>query len=298
MMDDVYVLNKNLETIGVIDSYKSLIWANRYNKVGDCELYCVATTENLQLLQKDYYLMRLDNSMVCQIKKIELDTSAEDGNYLIITGIDAKGLLDQRIIWSTLSINGNVEDFIQKMVSDAFIAPALPARKMTKPNGNALIRLGYTTGLTEVSTEQVTYKSVGEKIRDFCNQYQWGYRFTMSNNVFWFQMYKGTDRTNTVIFSSNYENLNTTTYIEDNTNVANVALVAGEGQGSARSRNVSGYAEGTDRYEIYVDAKDISKTITWADLTNMYPTTDSGGEGYIDHNGVNYVYKMNYLKPI
>lgn len=295
MMGDVYVLDKNLETIGVIDSYKSLIWASRYDKVGDCELYCIATTENLQLLRKDNYLMRLDNSMVCQIKKIELDTSAEDGNYLIVTGIDAKSLLDQRIIWSTLSIDGNIEDFCQQMVSDAFIAPALPARKMTKPNGNALIRLGYTTGLTEVTTEQVTYKSVGEKIRDFCNQYKWGYRFTMSNNVFWFQLYKGTDRTDSVIFSSNYENLNTTKYIEDNTNIANVALVAGEGQGSARSRNVSGYAEGTDRYEIYVDAKDISKTITWSDLTDMYPTTDSGGQGYIDHNGVNYVYKMNYL---
>ena len=37
-MRDVYILDKNLQSIGIIDGYKSLIWANRYGKLGDCEL--------------------------------------------------------------------------------------------------------------------------------------------------------------------------------------------------------------------------------------------------------------------
>lgn len=85
-MNDIYVLNRNLQTIGIIDSYKSLIWANRYYAVGDCELYVPATTENLAILQKNNFLMRTDSNMICQIKKIELDTDAEEGNYLIVTG--------------------------------------------------------------------------------------------------------------------------------------------------------------------------------------------------------------------
>jgi len=295
-MNDVYVLNRNLETIGIIDSYKSLIWASRYNTVGDCELYVPATNENLTMLKKNNFLMRIDNNMICQIKKIELDTDAEEGNYLIVTGYDVKQWLDQRVIWGTMNLDGNVENFIRSMVDKALGNAGLYARQIVNLNGSRIFYLGTAAGFTEVNTEQASYKNIGEKVRDYCLKYGWGYRVVLSNNLLYFQLYKGTDRTSSVIFSDAYENLATTKYIEDETNMGNVALVAGEGSGAARSRNVSGYAEGIERYEIYVDAKDISKTITWGDLTNLYPTTDSGGQGYISGNATSgYVYKMNYI---
>ena len=294
-MKDVYVLNKDLEMIGVIDSYKSLIWANRYNTVGDCELYVIATDNNLLLLQKGNFLMRLDDSMVCQIKKIELDTDTENGNYLIVSGYDVKRLLDQRIIWGTMSCDGNVETFIRKMVNNALGNASLSARRIVNSGGSRIFYLGDVAGFTEVLTEQISYKNIGEKVREYCLKYGWGYKVILNNNKFWFQLYKGTDRTDSVIFSNNYENLSATKYIEDETNMGNVALVAGEGQGSKRSKNISGYAESFDRYEVYVDAKDISKTITWEELTDLYPTTDQGGQGYIASSGGSYVYKMNYI---
>lgn len=295
-MNDIYVLNRNLQTIGIIDSYKSLIWANRYYAVGDCELYVPATTENLAILQKNNFLMRTDSNMICQIKKIELDTDAEEGNYLIVTGFDVKQWLDQRVIWGTMNCDGNVENFIRSMVDKALGNAGLYARQIVNLNGSRIFYLGTAAGFTEVNTEQASYKNIGEKVRDYCLKYGWGYRVVLSDNLLWFQLYKGTDRTDSVIFSDAYENLATTKYIEDETNMGNVALVAGEGSGAARSRNVSGYAEGIDRYEIYVDAKDISKTITWGDLTNLYPTTDSGGQGYISGTAsTGYVYKMNYI---
>lgn len=295
-MQDVYVYNKSLELIGIIDAYKSLIWANRYQTVGDCELYLPASTEMLNLLQKDFYLAREDSEMVCQIKKIELDTSAEDGNYLIITGLDVKRWLDQRVIWSTQSTDGNVEQFVRSLVNGAICNAALSARQILDPNGRKILKLGTAAGFTEVTTEQVSYKNLGEKIRDYCAKFGWGYRVVMSDNCFWFQLYKGTDRSASVIFSDAYENLATTTYVEDETNMGNVALVGGQGEGAARSRNVSGYAESTDRYEIFVDAKDISKNITWEELTDLYPTTDQGGQGYISGNAQSgYTYKMNFV---
>lgn len=295
-MNDVYVLDNNLNAIGVIDTYKSLIWASRYYEVGDCELYVVANTQNIQLLQKNYYLMRTDNNMVCQIKKIELDTSADEGNYLIVTGYDVKRWLDQRVVWSTMNTDGSAETFIRNMVDNALGNASLSARQIVNGSGSRIFYLGDAAGFTEVITEQVTYKNVGEKVRDYCLKFGWGYRVVLSNNLFWFQLYKGTDRTSTIVFSDAYENLATSKYIEDETHMGNVSLVAGEGEGSQRSRNVSGYAESIERYEIYVDAKDISKTITWGDLTNLYPTTDQGGQGYISGNSTSgYTYKMNYI---
>lgn len=294
-MNDIYVLDKNLEYVGIVDTYKSCIWSNRYNELGDCELYVEATDGMLDLLQKDYYLIRSNDEMVCQIKKIELDTDTENGDFLIVKGKDVKAFLDQRIIWNTMTCDGNLESFILNIVAKTLISPSLSGRKLLKENGSQLLYLASPSGFSEVNTEQVSYKNVGEKVREYCKSNEWGYKVFMQNNVLNFKLYKGTDRTQTVVFSDEYENLSTTKYIVDYTNLGNVALVGGEGEGSQRSRNVSGYAEGTDRYEIFVDAKDISKNITWEQLTDMYPTTDDGGQGYIDHNGVNYVYKMNYL---
>lgn len=295
-MDDVYVLDKNLNLVGIVDSYKSLIWSTRYVELGDCELYVTATTEMIQLLQKDYYMMRLDDDMICQIKRIELDTDAENGDYLVVNGYDARRFLDQRVIWSTMTCDGSVEAFIRQMVQNTVCTPALSARQLRKQNGTQLFFLGDQAGFTDVTTEQVSYKNVGEKIREYCTRYGWGYKVVLGNSKLWFVLYKGTDRTDFVIFSNAYENLSTTHYVEDETNLGNVALVAGQGEGSLRSRNVSGYAEGVDRYEIYVDAKDISKDITWEELTDQYPTTDSGGQGYISGTAeTGYVYKMNYI---
>lgn len=288
-MNDIYVLNKDLQKIGIVDSCKSVIWADRYHATGDCELYVPATAENLAMLRKNYYLQKVGNKMICQIKKIELDTSAEDGNYLVITGHDTKALLDQRIIWNTQNADGNVEDFIRSIVDGALGETAPEERQIVDTSGNLIFYLGTAAGFTEVTTEQVSYKNVGEKIRDYCLKYGWGYRVILDSGKLQFELYKGADRTATVVFSEHYENLSTTKYTEDETKMGNVALIAGEGEGAARFKMVSGTAEGSDRYEVYVDAKDISKTITWGELTETYP------HGTITGSAGAYVYKLSTL---
>lgn len=286
-MKDIYILNKDLQKIGIVDSCKSVIWADRYHTTGDCELYVPATAENLAMLKQNYFLQKVGNKMICQIKKIELTTSAEDGNYLTITGHDAKALLDQRIIWNTQNADGNVEDFIRGIVDGALGETASEDRQIVDSNGNRLFYLGESAGFTEATTEQVSYKNVGEKIRDCCLKYGWGYRVILDNGLLYFELYKGTDRTATVVFSDNYENLSATRYTEDETKMGNVALIAGEGEGAARSKTTTGTAEGYDRYEVYVDAKDLSKTITFEELKSTYPS------GTVAETAGNYTYRMS-----
>lgn len=299
-MVELYVLDGNLQRIGIIDSYTSLIWANRYDENGDCELYIEATEKYLNLLKKGYYLVRDDDEMVCQIKKIELETDVENGNYLIVTGYDVKSFTDQRVIWGTSNADGNVEDFIRENVNRSLGNPNLAARQLKKTNGQRMFYLGNKADFTEATQEQASYKNIGELIREKCQKYEWGYKVILSDELFYFQLYKGTDRSSTVIFANKFENLISSKYTEDSTNLGNVALVAGEGEGSERSRNVSGYSEGVNRYEIYVDAKDISKTIKWSDLITLYPTTDQGGQGSIQtktnpDGTYYYTYDMNYI---
>lgn len=295
-MKDVYVLDGNLEQIGIIDSYVSLLWVKRYNTEGDCELYTEANEKNLKLLQKGNYLQRLDDDMVCRIEKIELDTDTRNGNYLIVTGYDVKKILAQRIIWSQSNVDGNVEDYIRNIIYKSLVNPNLSARAIKNKRGQQNFLLGDKAGFTEVTTQQVTYKTVSEKVQEFCNTYGWGYKVIVDIGNFYFVLYKGNDKSNQVVFAPEYENLISTKYIEDSSNLANVALVAGEGEGSARSRNVSGYAESLDRYELYVDARDLSRNISWSELTDMYPTTDDGGYGSIYITSQHAItYKMDLI---
>lgn len=288
MMIDLYVYDTNLQLVGLVDAYTSLIWVPRYADLGDCEVYIEATTETLALLKKNYYLARNDDEMICQIKKIELDTDAENGNYLIVTGYDVKRFLDQRIIWYIMTCDGLLEDFIRDMITVSMIDEGDRAI----PN----FELGAAAGFTEQNSEQVSYKNLGEKVREYCKKYGWGYRVRLDSGKFIFELYKGTDRTAEVIFSDNYENLATSAYVEDDTNLGTVALVAGQGEGADRLRRVSGDASGLARHEIFVDAKDISYTLTWAELTEIYPTQDQGGSGYITGSAeTGYSYALDNL---
>ena len=292
---ELFVLNADLERIAMVDTYVSLIWATRYNEIGDCELYLEATTENLNLFRKGYFLARSNDEMVCRIESIELSTDIENGNYITVTGYDVKKILNQRVIWSQTNVDGKVEDFIRNIVYKSLVNPNLSARAITNTQGRQNFMLGDVAGFTEVITQQVSYSKVGEKIEELCKKYEWGYKVIVDIGNFYFCLYKGTDRSNIVVFSNNYENLISTDYKEDSSNLANVALVAGEGEGSQRSRNVSGYAESIDRNEIYVDARDLSRNITWSELTSVYPTRNAGGHGYISDTTRGIFYKMDII---
>lgn len=291
-MSEIYVLDGNLQPVGIVDSYISFIWAKRYWALGDCELYVKATIESLSLLQKNRYLARSDDDMVCQIKKIELDTDAENGNFLIVTGFDVRRYLHQRIVWWTVTIDGNLEEAIRSLVDGALGSIQLMNRSLKKTNGSRMFFLGNSAGLPESTTEQISYKNLGQKVEEYCRLYGWGSRVKLENENLYFELYSGADRRSSVIFSEAYENLIATKYIEDETNLGNVALVGGQGEGPSRLKSIAGVASGVDRYEIFVDAKDVSKSITWEELTEAYPLIESGGSGYIASQGTGFVYKM------
>lgn len=273
-MIDVYVLNQELSPVGIVDDYSSLIWANRYNDVGDCEIAIAATVDNVALLQKGNYLLRLDDDMVCRINKIEIDTNADGNNQLIATGVDVKGMLDQRIIWNTQTCGGNLEEFDRGLITSQCISPTIPERQLKTPQNAVLLKLGALAGFTVTSTEQISYKNLGLKIREDCKANGWGYRVVYYRGVerkLSFEFYKGTDRSGYVSFCPEYDNLATSKYICDQSGLGNVALIGGEGEGAARKKQTFGTSAGVNRYEQFVDAKDLSTVITYKELTDTYP---------------------------
>lgn len=264
-MEELYLLDENRKRKHIIDTYSSIIWAPRYNDLGDCELVISATEENFKKINECKYITRTDDEMVCEIKKIEIQTDEENGNQFIITGTDIKNILNQRIVEKQTNFNGFVEDYIRKLINDSIINPTNPDRKIKN------FILADKVGFTEKISEQVTYDYVGNKIQELCKQYGWGYKITIVNENFVFSLYKGEDKSDYITFSQDYDNISTTSYSKDDSNIKNIALIAGEGEGAERVTTTIGEGKGIDRHELYIDARDVSSEIDYSELLSSYP---------------------------
>ena len=141
---------------------------------------------------------------------------------------------------------------------------------------------------------QVTYRPVGETIREVCRRFGWGSRVDYADGQMVFSVYAGADRSGSVIFSDDLENLIASDYAHDESNAVNVAIIAGEGEGAARAKATIGDETGRGRYEMYVDARDLSHIITWGELISGYPRTPDG-PGYVDKLGDEWIYRLSVL---
>lgn len=256
---DLYVLNKNLETIGITDAYESLIWTQRYYTYGDFELYLPASDDNIKLLETDNYMVRNDSETVMIIEKINITTDAENGNYLTVSGRSLESILNRRIIWEQTTFSGTAENLIYKLLNENIINPKDDRRKV-----DGLI-LGSPQGFEEKIDKQITGDNLGETISTICTTYGYGFKITLNQaKKFVFSLYKGKNRSYGqkinpfVVFSPEFDNLINSKYEKDRSDLATAALVAGEGEGANRKTAESGGGSGLSRYEIYVDARDIS----------------------------------------
>lgn len=283
-MEEFYLLDNELKKKYIIDTYSSVIWAKRYNNIGDCELVISASEENFRKIEECKYIARNDDDMVCKIKKIEIQTDEENGNQLILIGKDITDILEQRIVVKQTNFNGLVENYIRTLINDSIINPTDINRKISN------FVLADKVDFSDTIREQVTYDNVGIKIQKLCKQYGWGYRVTIINGNFVFALYKGKDKSEYITFSHNYDNISTTDYSKDDSNIKNVALVAGEGEGVERKTTTIGEGVGIDRHELYIDARDISSEIDYDELLANYP---NGKEKVINNviyyqvNGIN-----------
>ena len=267
---ELTVLNPDFTKAGVVDGYVSLMWARRYYDIGAFDMKIEATTDNINLLKRGNYLTRPDDYSIMRIEALEIDTASEDGNFLIVGGLDCQKILSQRIIWTLNTfLTGTAEEHIRALVTDSIINPSSSPDPSTYLPANRRInnfQLKPFRDLTQDSViEQTTYNNLAQFISDTCKIYGWGWKVTYENGIFYLDLYKGTDRSEgsgvskPVIFSPQFETLSNSKYTLDASNYKNTILIGGEGDGASRKfRMIGELAKGLDRFEDFVDAKSIS----------------------------------------
>lgn len=265
---DIYVLNEKFERVGIIDSYSSIIWTTRYNTQGDFELYIAADTAMFDLIQNGTYLVRdkdmtgttYKNVMMIDKANIELTTDVENGDYLTVTGYSLQSIVKRRVVINQTVMSGKLTDAINRLLTENIINPTDAKRKISN------FTFDNSTDFDISLTMQATGDNLAELLSEICQNYNIGWDIYIKNKKFVFYLYKGVDRSADqsenprVVFSYEFDNLITSDYKEDVSNFANVAIVAGEGEGAERKKYETGdsTATGLDRFEIFVDARDIS----------------------------------------
>ena len=263
---EALVYNTKFEAIGYVDVFYSFIWSDRYLGYGDFELVVPATTKYLELIQQDYYLTINESDHVMIVEEITIETDAENGNELKITGRSLESILERRIIWGQKSLSGNFQNGIKSLLVDALISPKIGDRRID----NFKFQEVDDPRITELTVEgQYTGDVLYDVIKSLCAKENIGFKVILDAKYnFVFSLYAGIDRSydqtenDYVVFSSKFENLLQSNYIKSKKLLKNVSLVAGEGQGATRKTLSVGEASGMDRREMFTDANDISSKVS------------------------------------
>lgn len=56
----IYILNRELERLGMVTDFSYLLWRTKYNEQGECEIIAPATKRNIELLQIENIIFRHD----------------------------------------------------------------------------------------------------------------------------------------------------------------------------------------------------------------------------------------------
>ena len=257
------IANTAFENLCEFDDYMSFIWTNRYYSTGDFEICLPVSEKTNEFIKKDYYVRREDDDSVGIIENIQykrIDRITDKNEMVIVTGRFLPSILGRRIIAQQTQVNGLIQNCIQTLISQNAINPSITARRID--NLQFISELSSSIQIQQ----QFTGKNLLEVIEGLCIENGIGFKMTLENGLFKFKLYEGVNRSYSqninpfVVFSPDYDNLESSDYEENYKDIVTDVLVAGEGEGLARKTIWANNAvnSGLARYEIYKDARNSS----------------------------------------
>lgn len=261
--------NLTITLEAICDSFSSLLWDIEFYKCGAFEIYIAASPRNIEIFQTGRIVGRDDDKEhFGLIEGVQIKTDAEDGDYLIVTGRFLMCLLERRIIYPTLNVTN--ETMYSSIVCSAVERNAMASTERIIPG----LQIGDVSGecWNRKAKLQVSYDNLMEWIYTICQKIGGTANIRLSKigdeqYGMFLELSEGSDRSIMqddnphIVFSDGYTNLLSFTYFSDISVQRNFAYILGKGDGEERKRTT--YCDGEepmflDRYEVYVDAKDIS----------------------------------------
>jgi hypothetical protein len=288
---DLLILNSAFQKIGVIDTFESLIWTDRYYQAGDFELLTSPTQNILSVLSQGAYGAIKESDHLMIIEDVHIKTDPITGNKLIIKGRGFESTLDRRIIWDPIRFESEpIQYSIFTLLNEHAINPINASRKIND------LQFQFSTDPVVLSI-QISNQYWGDNlynaIVDLCFSNNIGLKITLNDQgKYIFKLYSGIDRSYDqvqnpyVVFAPNFENLKNSEYMLSSRLLKTATLIAGEkGVGNAQIcievDPSEGSVLGLYRKEMFLDAQSVTRVDQ-----NGNPTTDEEYFGHLYQRGL------------
>lgn len=260
------------ENIGEVNQYNSLIWPDKFNGYASFELWAPITDENSEYFKKGNILWcGGDNAAVVEIVKSTIDDKGT--KTFNVKGRTLEMFFTTRIIWGTYNASNKYASTVMyDIVNQNCVNPTNANRKIP------YLECAEDKHIGDKISIQKTGGEVYATLNTIAASSDIGFNvlFRPKEKKLIFEVVAGVDRTieqsevDPVEFSTDLEDILSSSYYTNSQDEKNVALVQGEGNDASRVSQISGNNElkGFNRKELYVDARDIqSETVSESGTT-------------------------------
>lgn len=299
------VLNKNYESIAIVDVYSSFIWTDRYNTYGDFEISFPMDESLLAFLEQDNYLWIKESEHTMIIEDISIESDIEDGSSLVVTGRSLESILSRRIAWGYKVLTGNLQNAVKTLIMENIISPSNADRRID----NFVFVESDDPKITKLAIDaQYFGEDLYKIISELCIENDIGFKLVLTkDNTLEFSLYAGEDRSYSqsenpyVVFSPGFDNIINSNYYSSKAGYKNVVLVGGEGEANNKKTVSVGSGNGLDRREIYADGRISSRdenggTLSAAEIESQMK---KAGEKILSDNKVSTAFEgeVDTTKP-
>lgn len=231
-----------------------------YQDVGEFEIYCRASKENLKVLKKGQFVKLPNKRFIWVITAVKYGFTAGGARMISATGYEAKWLLNKRCILAPKELSGTITQAVYGLVNSAMGSSANDKRKI----------LGFTVDANDLLVDISGTQAVRGNLLEFANNllkaYNCGSIVEFVSGTLKYRIFTGEVKNRSVKFSQSLDNLLSTEYLTDDASIATYAQVVStfeetETVGGTEYKHKVDYvqevdegARGIDRAEIVVES--------------------------------------------
>jgi|SRR5690625_1213778 len=280
----IRIMTRDFDLLGEIDSYESLQIERSWHGIGMIEMLVNRYKKHTDKLQRGHIIFphnHTNKAYVIRHKEIELDERGKITENWVIRALSLKSWLAQRLTFPPDHTaydrrQGNAETIMLHYVANNVTNPTDSAR--TLPD----IVLANNLNRGPHIDWQSRYKNLAEELEEIglLSGLGWNIDIDYENKQYVFRVLEGRNLVATqselppAIFSPEFNTLGELKYTESEIDYKNYAVVAGQGEGVDRRIIHVGDSEGFDRYELFVDARDVEEEMEEDDERVPRPVED------------------------
>ncbi|WP_409974157.1 siphovirus ReqiPepy6 Gp37-like family protein [Bacillus sp. Bva_UNVM-123] len=265
----IRILSPSMEMLAEIDDYESLMFTRSWNGIGDFDMSINRYKNYTEYLQEGNLILvgaQMNKVFIILHQEIELDENGKATENLLIKGYHLKVVISEKITLPPVHTaydkkSGTAEEVMKHYVNNNVVNPIDSNRRRHE----VVLAANQNRG-ANVSW-QSRFKNLAEEIVEISliTGLGWNVLLDWENKKWIFEVQDGRDLTADqnilppVIFSPQFESIQSLQYVKSKLNYRNVAYVAGQGEGVDRRVIVVGDVTGAIRREVFIDARDVAE---------------------------------------